>query len=527
MRVLKCVWKSTWGSFVLIAIITIAVYYNGLYQVARADQLHYLASVATKKSLWSLTIGSYALNRSTVGDRILFRPVLYLVLGLEKYCFGYNFFFWQLVSLSLHIGVVFVLYKILQREHREERIMPFLLALYFSVQYSSMEMVVWHHIVGYLLFALLMLIVLYMVQGYPTNFRRQRSFYLLGLCLFLAAFTYELGSGLALLVGFYLLSYDIILKRRSSGIEEANRVDRGGEVCSKKCLIFIFAVPVIYLLSSMLDLYSRFGNFNSCGQIISRGFGADIRSAIYAAFFWIVTSFSPWVLDMRIGERIEIDHVEKSPLALLSLLYCLPYMILACRGFTRMYLRKKLPFMLLVFALMCAYTGLIVLGRANERGLIRVLYNNSYYSYMFTLLLVIGLYSGLNLPYIWERFATKSGVFYSLVLGALYWTLVVMIALNICKVYEMNVKMREWSRPRRALVNQIVKLVKDHKDEKDFSFSVDDKCGVNEVIPWFDWHAFECEPLDPAKAGEYTFAQILFPQYYRATGGGYLVRPEK
>src|SRR5262249_19293158 len=133
-------------------------YALSLGHAARSDQLYYLFVTSSKTDLWSLTVGSYALNRDPLmpGDELLFRPVLYSLLGFEKWLFGYNFHLWQLASLLLHLGNCYLMYRILREVHKEG-IVPFLLTLMFGVLYTAMEMVIWHHMSGYLLFCLLFL----------------------------------------------------------------------------------------------------------------------------------------------------------------------------------------------------------------------------------------------------------------------------------------------------------------------------------------------------------------------------------
>src|SRR5262249_37668491 len=126
----------------LMETIIFVTYSLSLGQAARAEQFIYLFLTSDKTNLWSLMVGSYALNRDPLmpGDELLFRPVLYALLGLEKWLFGYNFHLWQSVSLLLHLGICYLMYRILREVHRAG-ILPFLLTVLFGVLYTAMEMV--------------------------------------------------------------------------------------------------------------------------------------------------------------------------------------------------------------------------------------------------------------------------------------------------------------------------------------------------------------------------------------------------
>ena len=169
--------KSDFNVIALIFFVTFFIYYNGLFQAPRADQLIYLAGASNKTSLLSLTYGTFFLNRlPSVGDSLLFRPIFYSLLGVEKWVFGYNFFLWQLTSLFLHLVAVFALFKILRKESSSNAI-PFLFAMLFSVSYSSMETVTWTHIPGYIVFTILMLLTIYIIQNYSYFLFKKIEFF--------------------------------------------------------------------------------------------------------------------------------------------------------------------------------------------------------------------------------------------------------------------------------------------------------------------------------------------------------------
>src|SRR5690242_18079026 len=104
--------------YLLLLLVVTAAYYPSLFQAARADQLGYLYGTRDKAGLFSLTLGSYSWNREFHGDIHFFRPVLYFLLGVERWAFTpYHFWAWQLASLLLHLAVVVLLFRWLQIGH--------------------------------------------------------------------------------------------------------------------------------------------------------------------------------------------------------------------------------------------------------------------------------------------------------------------------------------------------------------------------------------------------------------------------
>src|SRR5262249_52390838 len=127
--------------YVLLVLVVGAAYYPSLWQAARADQFVYLYTTRDKADLHSLTIGSYAWDRDIQGDIQFFRPVLFFLLGLERWAFGADHFMaWQAVSLFLHLAVVVLLCHCLRIWHGGRAWLPFIVAGFFGVQYASMEM---------------------------------------------------------------------------------------------------------------------------------------------------------------------------------------------------------------------------------------------------------------------------------------------------------------------------------------------------------------------------------------------------
>ena len=139
---------------VLLAVLIAAVYWPSLYHVARGDQINYLAELSSRHGFVQTVLGTLDINRTRVfgaGDEIAFRPVLFFILGLQKYLFGYAFMGWQAVALMAHLFVCGALYALLCRIRGG--LFALLATGMFALAPVNIEAVTWHHITPYLLFA--------------------------------------------------------------------------------------------------------------------------------------------------------------------------------------------------------------------------------------------------------------------------------------------------------------------------------------------------------------------------------------
>ena len=89
-----------WLAFSIIALAVLIVYFPSLFYPPRADQVIYLSETSNQHHAWDLIVGDYDHNRHRTiapGDELLFRPLLYGILGTEQVVFGHHFWAWQLV----------------------------------------------------------------------------------------------------------------------------------------------------------------------------------------------------------------------------------------------------------------------------------------------------------------------------------------------------------------------------------------------------------------------------------------------
>lgn len=226
--------------FLAIAFINFFAFYPSFSHAARADQTILLIETADIDHFSDLVSYTYSYPRHRVinsGDSFLFRPVLYVLFALEKWFFGFNFTYWQVTGFLLHLFVVWQLLKVLFLIRASFLAGFFVLG--FSVSYIAQEMVIWHHISGYLLCLIFLLEALYFFIRYLHEDRK--SFWRLVMIagyLTLACFTYELG----VICAFFFASALLFCKK--------------GPVTSRfpwKEMAVLFAPIVIYACVNFLD----------------------------------------------------------------------------------------------------------------------------------------------------------------------------------------------------------------------------------------------------------------------------------
>jgi|GEM_PF-2302013 len=505
----------------VVLLITFAVYAPSLFQTARSDQLVYLADVANNDGLVSIVSHTYSLDRTREfylgNDYLLFRPVLYGLLGFEKWAFGYGFFWWQLTSLLLHLCVVWLLLKILYLKGRT--IFAPLFALLFSVQYVAMNMVIWHHLSGYLLFSVFLLSSIYNLLKYEETGSPGNGI-ALSLFLLLAAFTYEAGSAAALLIALYMT------------LSRLNKRSRyGWRVIAATCM-----VPVIYVSLSLIDLYAKFGNLSAIGQAAPSNLPSAILHTAGASLFWLAAGLDPALIHMKAYERLLMTI--NSSLSATVIVGTVPACIflsssyfIARETFSREYVRKNAGFVCLVLLIMLSHAAIIVIGRVSERGFWTIMTLNPYYTYISNLLAFLALYSAMDLegPRLRARVMPRAGIAISIIL---------ITAMSAVSISKANMEMLDYSRPRNRFVARLSELVQKHSGEEGFSFSVSGNCrGINiwKEADRFDSGDLRLSPDRPGndilwltRRGDppgktYTLAEALFPRWYVKSGGKYEV----
>ncbi len=376
---------------IILVLVTLVAYYYAFFDVARADQLIYLYRTSEIHGLWNLTVRAYDFNRTnSIGDFILFRPLLYMLLGLERWLWGYNFTLWQATSINLHILVVLSLFTYCHRGCRrflaegETSFAPFFIALFFALLYAGTEMVAWHHIVGYLLFCLLA------VQGalaYQSLIEKRDATRaaLLFTIVGLACFTYELGNLMAWLMAAGLL-FTITSERRTA---EPSRNNLGSHGILFVVTSLLLWLPILYVVWSYTDYAAKIGPIPQRAELFAvRRFLWGFAKSVG---FWLSVSLFPATLHLAPGSRIHVapPFPIVDPLSFLS--SALAFLVITCTVWQIRHRRFPLDLVhdwsraAIALVLALGYAGIIVMERGMASGVIWALSNNSYYAYIFTL----------------------------------------------------------------------------------------------------------------------------------------------
>lgn len=437
-------WFHAAGCFAIAACI-LAVYFPSLYHSPRADQVIYLAEVSHQKTWMELAVKDYDLNRTrifTPGDQTLFRPLLYALLGTEKFIFGYDFVWWQLTGLLLHTGVVLLFLLICLQLCPV--FISYAAAFMFALFHSNMEMVVWQHVHAYMLSAIFILTALYQViklmQGCGAIRRR---LWVIGACLLLGVFTYEVTHIFALIIVFFLWR---------------SRPDLRSILPLLFIPTFVYAAASWYNLHMIHHIQPQSSYHPTWLQIFSR-LGGVFPWWIYVGLF------SPlYPLDHGFRTRMSygdafvfkvpesFDMFYAATWAMIGLLFYL----LTTQGKTVDRTRRRTA--LIMFIGTVAYYAMIVIGRgARDYWFVNAVICNLYYLYFFWLFLWLFIFLAIDWKAVmssrWPRLAALvcaiCVVFYGIRHGQV--------------VHAMTETRRIQEYPRGELIAHIERLKREHK----------------------------------------------------------------
>lgn len=506
-RIIQSIVASTALKYVLLISVISAAYYPSLSQVARADQLNYLYTTRDKQSLFALTLGTYSWNREINGDIHFFRPVLFILLGLEQWAFGpAGFWGWQLVSLLLHLTVVVLLYRLLQRWHGKQSWLTLLMACFFGVQYASMELVAWHHLSGYLFFCVVLLATLHVLARCAESMTRGRQWSLV-LLVVLACFTLELGTVLAVLVIAYILCFNLGRKWTHDGAAAAR--------FHYLTALGVLAAPALYTAANLTDQCYRYGR-PLAGPALEGCLspGAGLAGMMSATGLWLQAGLLPAKVDLGVDSRMSFVAIrptlslELAWQGAVALAALIAFLVLLATTWRRRSLGKGTPLGVFALAFGLGFTAIIVFLRAGPRGLMNGLLSNSYYAYLFNLSAVIFLAGQINLRERLSRAHTLAKVG----LGSA----LLMIAVNSgWRVFQQGQAQAEWSKDMLILAQQLKQLHRAAGGDNGFNYCVAPDHPGERVLPYVTR-----SPLD---GHEVSFAEALFPHHYSRVNPRYVL----
>lgn len=423
--------------YLLLAFVVLIVYSPALFHVARSEQNLFLYETADLIGIKELVTETYSYARSRMfaaGDTILFRPFLYLCFAIQKWLFGFNFFYWQLVAVALHISVVWQLVRILN--NFQPGFLAFLFGLSFAVLHVCQEMVIWHHMAPIMLqmsfiLAAFFHLMRYIESGQTEAFRIKR----IVIYLTIASLFHEYAL-ICCVIFMFILTFD-----------------QFGRALRKRWNVpaaMLWPI-VIFAVLSISDYWMRFG---MPGAHSGHSFNLFKIIQYSAAMFLLalVLPFSPACLDISLKSwsqsRLAMDLSQLAHIKLLDgllpvanyfvcllllsvLLFALFIKVRQKAGYQPQYLMQIVS--LTAFLMSVGYVVMIVGSRLSERGFF-YLNVNLFYLYPVILFSQIFIFNFLSS-------VSQSRKFVFILSAAL----LISSAINAYKNFELNVVLRKHS----------------------------------------------------------------------------------
>ena len=458
--------------FGLIVLINLWVYFPSFYHVPRADHMFYLADMAGKNDFVSLAIKSFDFSRArrfAPGDGLIFRPGAIFLLGTQKAVFGYDFFWWQVTGLALHLLVVASLYRFLSL------IRPgmgaFWLAAFFSLMFMNMDLVTWHHITSILLSLIFLMVAL--IQGYDYFVKHEKPFRQVGiitLCMTAACFTYEIHCFYSVVICLYLL---------------------GGEIKSRQGIgrsLLVLSAPLSYGLASYVN-HRMLGQTAVDYNVFWSG-SSLFDKIVYifkALLWWLYAGIFPGEYEIvyslgRAGIADPQQLFKPLPLTHLPVLLgigCIAmYLFFLFKSFSRGFIKARIGLAGLLAGFLVSWAAVIVVYRVQNRGVEFALGGSIYYLYMFWLFFIMMVYNGID----FDRLK-RVRYFRALRNGALGLLTALMIV-NAVMIYRSNRALAREHAPARKLILGLESLIEEFGAEPGFSFFVDPEFPGNYVYPY-------------------------------------------
>lgn len=505
-------YTAAWRHATAVAVLLLAVlvtYRPALRHPPRQDQWTFLLETSATDRFVPLVLQTYSFNRTALvswGDYPLFRPGLFALLSLEKALFGARYACWQATGIALHCAIVLVFLRILLRLHaaypagsawagRLRLALAYAVALFFAVNFAGTEMVIWHHIHGYMLFVLLVLgswlLLLDELCDLPAP--RQRPWRLGGafVLTLLSAFTYETGA-------YYAVCLGAVLALVAAG---RRRLRRG-------LLLFALFAAVLPIFRAA-DWLDRLSHRHTRPDITEATVWEHARwepTAEHAKRYLLFTlcqPFFPSCPEWSFQDRLTIPEPVQAPGRYWRadpVLFVSYAAALAAAGLALVQLARilaggrplaALAFLLVPVSLLALHLAIIVLGRMNLRPGPTALARNTYYAYTPFLALLVSLY------YLWVR-APLPRPREALAVPAL--VLAGLVGLSLFSAHKVRAMTEQITIDMRDLRHQIdcaQRLIDRHGRDPHFAIS-------------FDPGAFNC-------LGNYmsvSYLEILFRRYF-------------
>jgi|GEM_PF-2357739 hypothetical protein len=501
-------WAPVLGLMLLLGL-TVLAYLPALFHVARADQVSFLAEYAGRENNFQMIIDSLFYNRTrefSPGDAALFRPLLFLMLSVQKAVFGYGPFWWQLVALLAHLFTVGALWRLLRRwsgEVRAYHAAAWLMLVFFAVLFTNMEAVIWHGITPYVFFAGFILLAMDQLDVFIcSQGRNRRAVWACAAWLLAAVLIYEAGI-------IYILCFTgyTCLMLRGTG-----RVRWSLAVLAPLIVYTGWSAGHWFLAGIHPDAET--------GQMLSQAFSLKtVRNYLMVLKWFVAGAFFFQPQDITRITRLIADPV----------IFTWPWPFndwLAVRWFgmagvaalgvsigmgTRFIADKVTRGrVLLLCTMLLGYIAMLTIGRTNTREDGTGVECSYYYFYNFWVLLSVLLYLPLR-----EFFARQV---------VLRWiaafALVIFAGSNAWSVYRMTASIAVSCRDVRIAGIRLDKFVAQHRNEKDFTFYMAPGEPGNYFVIWLS------KKNDPP-GKRYSLIEALYPKYFNATNPKYRIHSRR
>ena len=480
--------------FLLIAVINIIAYSPSFQHLPRADHIFYLADMAGKNDWWTLAVKSYDFTRTrtfAAGDGSIFRPGACFLLGTEKSLFGYDFVWWQVTGVVLHLLVIWFLLDLLLTIERSSAAVW--LTGFFSLAYCNHELVIWHHVNSILLVIILILaslrqIYLYTERGYRQGWRIGLVFaWMLAAC-----FTYEVANAFTVIFAVYLW---IDTKRTKS----------------KPWPVYLVAAAAgIYIFASYWQYLQIKDDVVEYGILSGRLNGLTILQYLFLANSW-------WLYSGLFPTQYEITYVQGRAVLgdqttlLKALHFADPVVwlglgLIVCSlgvwigSLTTSFFKKRLRFLTMMFAMIISWGLVIVLYRVGNRGLTFALGGTLHYNYVFWVLFFVFSYVAVD----WARIQSWRGKTGKTVFVMM---LVAFSIINGVLVFKANKNLASSQKQSRQLVRTVESLIRQVGSKPGFSFFVHPDFPGNYLIP------NQLREDDPVYK-RYSYIELLYLNYF-------------
>jgi len=478
------------GLIWFISTVVIIIYYPSLFHTPRSDHLLYLAHVAGQNDWFSLAFSNYDYERTAsylpIKDTFLFRPLIYFIFGTEKWLFGYNFIYWQMMGVVLHLLVIRQLIWVLVDIKRSYA--AYVLGLFFATLFINTEMVIWHHINSNMLIAFCQLVIIRIMIRFFRDKKLQAFDPLkLGVLFVTCSFTSEFGFiSTILFLGFFYFFNKFHIKD-----------DR----TVKKHIACLAMIPMAYLAMYAAN-YLMNRSLETATHISLKGVSMlQVLENIFIALgWWVSAGLYPLMVEAWPTQRTSmllINNLSVNLCGFLGIFILLTLLVLLARN-RRQAANVNLNLQIASIGLLFVWVLLLSMFRFT-RGIEKILYNNPYYAYYAWLYLIMFIYASLALNQ--KRDNGKYKFLQLLIILFLMFN----ASVGSYKIFNLNKDIAGKALGFRSLIVKVEELIKKDPLDQKISFEIRND-NFNSKVAWI---SFTKNTGEKPK-----YFELLYPQYY-------------